>query len=202
MRDEPTRDETIRALPGLADLDDVSLAVSGLISASQDLVVRTARTMGIGVTDMTAIMVLTEHGPMGATGLAGRLGITLASTTVLADRLERAGYVARGRDAEDRRRVTLAATAAARGAAGAAWLPAITEIDDVCRVLSGPQRESALDLLARLTAAVQQGNRNGPAAARPGGHAVGTAGSAGMPASPSPGPAPAPPDASTGAGGW
>ncbi|NWJ71351.1 MarR family transcriptional regulator, partial [Pseudonocardia sp. ICBG1122] len=125
MRDEPTRDETIRALPGLADLDDVSLAVSGLIAASQDLVVRTARTMGIGVTDMTAIMVLTEHGPMGATRLAGRLGITLASTTVLADRLERAGYVARERDAEDRRRVTPSRRRRrGPGRAGAAWLPA------------------------------------------------------------------------------
>ncbi|GAA4985646.1 MarR family transcriptional regulator [Pseudonocardia tropica] len=159
-RNERERNETIRALPGLADLDDVSLAVGTLVAAAQDLVVRTARVMGTNVTDMTAITLLAEHGPLGATELARRLGITLASTSVLVDRLERVGYVERSRDADDRRRVTVQVTAAARSAAGTAWLPAITGIDEVCRRLSGPERDLALDLLTRLTAAMRRGNRD------------------------------------------
>ena len=110
-------DEAIRREPGLAELDDTTLAVRALISASQDLTVRMARRMGVNVSDMTAILWLSEHGPVGSAELARRLGISTAATTVLVDRLERAGHVERVRDTVDRRRVTLTATSEARAAA-------------------------------------------------------------------------------------
>ena len=93
----------VRRQPGLAELDDTTLAVRALITASQDLTVRMARRMGVNVSDMTAILWLSEHGPVGSAELARRLGISTAATTVLVDRLERAWHVERVRDTVDRR---------------------------------------------------------------------------------------------------
>ncbi len=152
-------DEAIRRQPGLAELDDTTLAVRALISASQDLTVRMARRMGVNVSDMTAILWLSEHGPVGGAELARRLGISTAATTVLVDRLERAGHVERVRDTVDRRRVTLTETAEARAAALRAWLPAIQEIDEVSRSLSESERLFARDLLRRLTTAMTNSAR-------------------------------------------
>lgn len=150
----------MRQEPALAALDDATLAVQALISSSQDLTTRMARAMRMNLTDMTAILLLTEHGPMGATELAGRLGIRLASTTVLVDRLERAGHLERVRDTADRRRVTVTETAAARAASLSAWQPVIQEIDDVCTSLTDAERVFALDLLARLASAMERGGRS------------------------------------------
>ncbi|MGL5850936.1 MAG: MarR family winged helix-turn-helix transcriptional regulator, partial [Phycicoccus sp.] len=149
----------IRREPGLADLDDTTLAVRALISTSQDLTVRVARRMGVNVSDMTAILWLTEHGPVGGAELARRLGISTAATTVLVDRLERAGYVERVRSTVDRRRVALTTTSEARAATLRAWLPAIQEIDEVSRSLSEPERLFARGLLSRLTTAMADSAR-------------------------------------------
>ena len=156
---DDVRHAAIRGQPGLAGLDDATLAVNDVIGAARDLTVRAAGVMGMNTTDMQAIHLLVEFGPMGTTQLAERLGIRLASTTVLVDRLERAGHVERVRDTVDRRRVVVTETAAARAASQDAWLPAITKIDEVCRSLSDSERTFALDLLARLRAAMDRGAR-------------------------------------------
>lgn len=114
--------------------------------------------MGEG-TDMSAIGELTQHGSMGTADLGRRLGISSASATVLVDRLERAGHVERVRDTADRRRVVLTVTETARAASFAAWLPAVREIDEVCRTLGDAEKAFAHDLLARLTAAVERSGR-------------------------------------------
>ena len=152
-------DEAIRREPGLAELDDTTLAVRALISASQDLTVRMARRMALNVSDMTAILWLSEHGPVGGAELARRLGISTAATTVLVDRLERAGYVERVRDTADRRRVRVTDTATAREATLHAWLPVILDIDKVCRSLPQTQQAVVRDLLGRLTAAMTLGGQ-------------------------------------------
>ncbi|MDT8915146.1 MarR family winged helix-turn-helix transcriptional regulator [Amycolatopsis sp. PS_44_ISF1] len=164
MSEEALRNEAIRREPALAALDETTLAVNALISASQDLTVRMAREMRMNVTDMRAILLLSEHGPLGATELAGRLGITLASTTVLVDRLRRDGYLERVRDDADRRRITLTVTASARTASLTAWLPAIRGIDEISRSLTGTERTFALNLLRRLAKAMHHGGRPDPGA--------------------------------------
>jgi DNA-binding MarR family transcriptional regulator len=116
--------------------------------------------MGLNVTDQKAILLLSENGPLGPTELAERLGLAMASTTALVDRLVRAGHVERVRDTVDRRRVTITGTTAARATVLTAWVPAITTIDDVCRSLTDTEREFALDLMARLTTAIQHGGRS------------------------------------------
>jgi DNA-binding MarR family transcriptional regulator len=154
---DAARHEAIRRLPGLADLDDATLAVNDVIAASRDLTVRAARAMGMNTTDMAALHLLAEVGPLGTTGLAARLNISQASTTVLIDRLERAGHVERVRDTADRRRVVVTDTVAAREANRVAWQSAILEIDDICRSLSDAERTFALDLLGRLRGAMERG---------------------------------------------
>ena len=152
-------DEAIRQEPALAALTDTTLAVRRLVSASQDLTVRTARHMAMNVSDMTAVMALSEHGPMGVAELARRLGVSSPATTVLVDRLERAGHVERVRDAVDRRRVRVTDTPAGRGATLDAWLPAIREIDEVCRALSESDQVLVRDVLDRLTDVMARGAR-------------------------------------------
>ena len=55
---------------------------------------------------------LDEIDPMTLNGLARHIGVTPATMSLTVDRLERKGYVARVRDAADRRRVHLRLTAA------------------------------------------------------------------------------------------
>ena len=143
-------DEADRSEPVIAALNDTTLAVRDLIGASQDLTARMARRMEMNVSDMTAILLLSERGPMGGAELARLLGISSAATTVLVDRLERSGHLERVRDTVDRRRVTVTDTPAGRAAALSAWLPAIQGLDEVCRSLSESEQAFARDLLSRL----------------------------------------------------
>ncbi|MFF5247432.1 MarR family transcriptional regulator [Streptosporangium sp. NPDC000095] len=61
---------------------------------------------GINVTDFNCLSLLDKEGPLTPHDLAVRLGLTRGGAiTAVVDRLQRAGYVRRGRDAADRRRV-------------------------------------------------------------------------------------------------
>ena len=63
---------------------------------------------------LRALFVVAKHGPLPVGRLAGSVDASLASTSSLADRLVRAGYLQRESDPADRRRVLLAATPAGR----------------------------------------------------------------------------------------
>ncbi|MFI9598051.1 MarR family transcriptional regulator [Nonomuraea sp. NPDC052265] len=65
-----------------------------------------AARAGINVTDFNCLAVLDKEGPMTAHELAEHIGLTRGGAiTAAIDRLERAGYASRRRDATDRRRV-------------------------------------------------------------------------------------------------
>lgn len=68
--------------------------------------VTAAGVIGVNPTDMQCIQLL-QHGPLTAGELARHTGLTTASITTVIDRLERAGFVARTRDPQDRRRVVV-----------------------------------------------------------------------------------------------
>ena len=152
-------DDLQAKMPGLPDLDEATVAVRDFISAQRDLVVRMARIMSMNPNDMTAVAMLTFEGPMGATELAGRLGISTASVTALIDRQERAGLIERVRDTQDRRRVTVTETETARTTSLDAWLPAIMAMDEVCRDLSDTERAFTINLFARLRSATEVAGR-------------------------------------------
>lgn len=57
--------------------------------------------------DLDCLDVITNDGPINPTVIARRLGVHLATMTGILDRLERAGWVVRERDAGDRRAVVV-----------------------------------------------------------------------------------------------
>lgn len=68
-----------------------------------------ADRIGLHPTDLQCLNLLTlEKGPVTTGRVAELTGLTTGSATRLVDRLERAGYVVRRRDEEDRRRVLVA----------------------------------------------------------------------------------------------
>lgn len=66
-----------------------------------------ADRVGINATDLNCLNILSFSGQLTAGELAKATGLTTASITGVADRLEQAGFVRRERDAEDRRRVVI-----------------------------------------------------------------------------------------------
>ncbi|HTS99277.1 MAG TPA: MarR family transcriptional regulator [Streptosporangiaceae bacterium] len=66
-----------------------------------------ADRIGLNATDLNCLNILGFTGEMTAGELARATGLTTASITGVADRLEEAGYVRRERDPKDRRRVVI-----------------------------------------------------------------------------------------------
>lgn len=93
-------------------------ALRAYVVAYQESVHDLARWMGLPLTDGAAFGEvlwgeLTER-PLSPARLSERIGLTSGATTALVNRLERDGVVARSRESDDRRVVTLRATPAAR----------------------------------------------------------------------------------------
>ncbi|AKU92180.1 MarR family winged helix-turn-helix transcriptional regulator [Vulgatibacter incomptus] len=73
-----------------------------------------AGRLGINVTDLRCASLVDQVGPMTAGRLAELTGLTTGAITGVLDRMEKAGFVKRTRDPQDRRQV-LVETVAARG---------------------------------------------------------------------------------------
>ena len=120
--------------------------------------------LGLHPTDLQCLNLLTLEGAPVTTGrIAAMTGLTTGSATRLVDRLEKAGYVVRERDARDRRRV-LVATVPERIAEfgrmwdrlGGGWSALFDELDDAeLSVVIGHMRrtvEFSAQQVARLRA--------------------------------------------------
>jgi len=66
-----------------------------------------ADKIGLSATEFEAVDIITNNQPVSAGQLATFCGLTTGAVTGLVDRLERAGFVRRKSDPEDRRRVLL-----------------------------------------------------------------------------------------------
>jgi DNA-binding MarR family transcriptional regulator len=75
-----------------------------------------ATLLGLNRTDLRCLDLILAKDPMSAGELTTAAKLSPAATTTAIDRLERAGFVTRSRDAANRRRVLVAATEAARAA--------------------------------------------------------------------------------------
>ncbi|HEY9411670.1 MAG TPA: MarR family transcriptional regulator [Jiangellaceae bacterium] len=82
-----------------------------------------ASLLGLNRTDLRCLDVVLGGGPLSAGELSAASKLSPAATTTVIDRLERAGYVSRARDAGNRRRVLVAATDAARAAEAEIFRP-------------------------------------------------------------------------------
>ncbi|MCA2216689.1 MarR family winged helix-turn-helix transcriptional regulator [Jidongwangia harbinensis] len=143
-------------VPDLPELAEATIAMQHLIGASRELAARASRELGINATDMGALSLLEQHGPMGPAELATRLGIRTASVTVLIDRLERAGHVERSAHPRDRRRVTVAATPSAHRATLEFLRPSILAVDELSRALDPEAHRIVTEFLQRSTRAMQR----------------------------------------------
>jgi DNA-binding MarR family transcriptional regulator len=76
----------------------------------QLIVQAAADRLGINVTDLNCLNILSLTGEMTAGQLARAMGLTTASITGVLDRLEEVGYAQRERDLNDRRRVVVRLT--------------------------------------------------------------------------------------------
>lgn len=137
--------------------DDVTRALQAFTDASRELLARVSRQQGLGTTDVTALYLLGNHGPLGVADLSERLGIRTASATALVDRLAAAGHVHRQPHPTDRRRTLVVLDEGARAANDAAWSAPIAGLDAVSRELPPDEREVVLAFLRRATEALDRG---------------------------------------------
>ena len=67
--------------------------------------VTVAQRVGLGGSDLQFLTLFNIHGPLTPGRLAALTGLSTGTVTGVIDRLEKAGYVRRDRDAADRRKV-------------------------------------------------------------------------------------------------
>jgi DNA-binding MarR family transcriptional regulator len=80
--------------------------LAGALARLNDLI---AQQLGIAPTDLLCLHVLNRAGASTAGALSAQLGRTTGAVTHMIDRLEKAGYVRRQPDPQDRRRVLVEA---------------------------------------------------------------------------------------------
>lgn len=105
-----------------------------------------AAHIGINQTDLICLNALFREGPMSAGRLASVIGLTTGATTTAIDRLERAGYVRRRNDPDDRRRVLVVASEDGARQAFALF----DDLLDALAVLAGTYTDEQVALLHDL----------------------------------------------------
>jgi DNA-binding MarR family transcriptional regulator len=110
-----------------------------------------ARRLGLNPSEVDAMEHLMAE-PMGPVELSRRLHMTSASATVLVDRLEEAGHVAREADPEDRRRRVVRPTDQGAGAVMAQVSPLVTDLVAAEDPLTAKERVAVERYLERVLA--------------------------------------------------
>lgn len=120
-----------RTVPGDGEkarlLRELSVAVAAAQEAVDAFDEAAAQRLALHRTDLRCLGVLDREGPMVASVLAGRVGLSRPAMTTALDRLTLAGYVRRVHDTEDRRRVLVEVTARARRVGRDIWGPLASE---------------------------------------------------------------------------
>jgi DNA-binding MarR family transcriptional regulator len=107
------------------------------------------QSQSLTLTQLAAIRALAD-GPLPAGRLADRLAMSPTSLTRVLDRLEMRGLVARGRDAHDRRKVTIRLLPAGAGLLDGISVLAGTTMHDAVAAMSDTEREQLLASALRL----------------------------------------------------
>jgi DNA-binding MarR family transcriptional regulator len=117
-----------------------------------------ADRLGLHITDHKALGILLEEGPLPAGALAEALSLSTGSVTALVDRLEGAGYVRRGKDPADRRRVVVAPVRDPEllGKVFALFEPMTRRLAEEMPEFDAKERALILDFLRRATRALNQ----------------------------------------------
>jgi DNA-binding MarR family transcriptional regulator len=94
--------------------DELATALRELMTASHAFEEALGQALGLNSTDLRCVELLERRGTMSAGALAELAGLSTGAITFLLDRLERAGFVSRVRDLNDRRRVLVELVPVAR----------------------------------------------------------------------------------------
>ncbi len=116
-------DAAITRLPGLPeptpphsdDLGALALALGQVDAAHRRLRTRLARRLGLTVTDLSALMVISEVEEATPKLLATELGFTSGTVTTMVDRLVEAGQARREPKSDDRRSILIRLTPEGQG---------------------------------------------------------------------------------------
>jgi DNA-binding MarR family transcriptional regulator len=121
---------------------------------------RTQRSTGLGENDLLALryllIAMQESRTIGPKELAAYLGISSASTTVLIDRLERAGQVRREHSPFDRRALILVPTAKTDAEIQAALGDVPARMIEVANRLDATDAKVVIEFLQNMRAAVDE----------------------------------------------
>jgi DNA-binding MarR family transcriptional regulator len=86
-------------------MEELARTLRVFLSASDSFDEALGKVLGLNPTDVRCVDLLDQHGTLTAGALADLAGLSTGAVTFLLDRLERAGFVRRIRDLQDRRRV-------------------------------------------------------------------------------------------------
>jgi DNA-binding MarR family transcriptional regulator len=134
--------------------EEMARAVRAVVIAAENFRLRAARSaLGVGSTEMTALLHLFTEGTSTPTELAARLQITTASVTELMERLRRAGLAQRSPHPHDRRKVILSLTDTATERVGELFGRIAISTARCTSLLSVDERAAVLRFLHDLTLA-------------------------------------------------
>lgn len=101
------------------------------------------RRLGLGLTDYEALSLLTIKGGASPTELSRYTGLTAGSTTAMLDRLEKAGFLKRTPNPDDRRGFLVKVDPRYQATAG----PLVAEVQQAHRKLLGKYSEEELGVI-------------------------------------------------------
>lgn len=111
-----------------------------------------AARLGLGLSDLDALLLIDATGPLTAGRIAEALALTTGAVTGLLDRLERAGWVQRTRHEADRRQVLIELAPARREQLDAHW----SDRERMVLEAAGGAEDAVLAACARLLDAVAE----------------------------------------------
>lgn len=139
-----------RELPSRAELVRAMLAAGRQMSTSAIMLHQAvADRLGLHPTDHKCADLLCMNGPLTAGELAERTGLTTGAITGVIDRLEAAGYVRRGADPADRRRVVVQVIPKSLRQVGRLFEPLAAAMTQLCAQYTDRELATILDFMNR-----------------------------------------------------
>jgi DNA-binding MarR family transcriptional regulator len=134
----------------LKSVDEMLRKVSAQSVLISDLV---ASLVGLNSTDLECLDLLLLAGPTTAGKLAEHTGLTSGATTAAIDRLERAGFVTRHRDEQDRRRVLVDIVASGIERIAPYYAPLQARVKQLNRRFTDAELNAVVDYMTEALAA-------------------------------------------------
>ena len=130
----------------LEKIDETLRKVSAQSVLISDLV---AGLVGLNSTDLECLDLLLLAGPTTAGKLGEHTGLTSGATTAVIDRLERAGFVRRRRDANDRRRVLVEIVKSSIDRIVPLYAPIKARVNQLNRQFNDAELSAVVDYMTR-----------------------------------------------------